>query len=256
MLTLLNDVRSRVFIHAHRRSRALLDGGYGSTFKGRSLDFEDLRAYAPGDEVRDIDWKATARHGAPLIRRYVAARHHNVLFVVPTGCLMSAVTEAGESRLDATENALGVLRHIAIRHGDPIGMVSGPATSTTVHPFNGSETQLEVLLRAISDIDPHSVDNASGALLTQLEYVSRHIRRRTLLVVIADEPEAGERLEALLGRLRASVVAQYRVAENARREAMESLLRRTGTASSSISGTPELVAGAIALLEKHRRGTP
>ncbi|RAE29037.1 DUF58 domain-containing protein, partial [Burkholderia multivorans] len=74
MTALLNRIKARMTIHAHRRTRRLLDGDYSSVFHGHSLDFEDLRDYIPGDEIRDIDWKATARHADPLVKRYVAHR--------------------------------------------------------------------------------------------------------------------------------------------------------------------------------------
>ena len=72
--TMLTRVKSKLFVHARRRSRGLLEGEYASVFHGRSLDYDDLRDYVIGDEVRDIDWKATARHTKPLVKRYVAHR--------------------------------------------------------------------------------------------------------------------------------------------------------------------------------------
>ena len=52
----------------------MLEGEYASAFHGRSLDYDDLRAYVPGDEVRDIDWKATARLRMPMTKRFIASR--------------------------------------------------------------------------------------------------------------------------------------------------------------------------------------
>ncbi len=69
MTSLLQRVKAKMAIFAHRKARGMLDGEYGSVFRGRSLDFDDLRAYIPGDDVRDIDWKASARFGSPLIKR-------------------------------------------------------------------------------------------------------------------------------------------------------------------------------------------
>ena len=50
----------------------MLDGEHGSIHKGRSMDFDDLREYVLGDDVKDLDWKATARSGRPLVKRFVA----------------------------------------------------------------------------------------------------------------------------------------------------------------------------------------
>ena len=78
-------------IHAHRKVRSVLDGEYGSVHKGRSMDFDDLREYVPGDDIKDLDWKASARHGRPLVKRYIATRQHAVLLVVDTGWTMAAL---------------------------------------------------------------------------------------------------------------------------------------------------------------------
>ena len=115
----------------------MLDGEYGSVFKGRSLDFEDLRAYVPGDEVRDIDWKATARHGSPLIRRYVAVRRQTLLLVTDTGRNMAATSADGEDKKDIAVMALGVLGYLALRHRDVVGLVAGDSTGSRSLPAKG-----------------------------------------------------------------------------------------------------------------------
>src|ERR687897_3011995 len=77
--SLLRKVKAKTAIHAHRKVRSVLDGEHGSIHKGRSMDFDDLREYVLGDDVKDLDWKATARSGRPLIKRYVATRQHAVM---------------------------------------------------------------------------------------------------------------------------------------------------------------------------------
>ena len=81
----LTAVRRTVSIHAHRKALGLLDGEYAAVTTGRSMDFNDLREYVVGDDVKDIDWKATSRSLHPLVKRYVAVRKHTVLLVVSTG---------------------------------------------------------------------------------------------------------------------------------------------------------------------------
>ena len=72
-MALLTKVKTRMAVHAHRKVRGLLDGAYASVQLGRSMDFFDLREYVPGDEVKDIDWKSSARRGELLVKRFVAA---------------------------------------------------------------------------------------------------------------------------------------------------------------------------------------
>ena len=201
MATLLKRVKSKIAIFAHRKARGMLDGEYGSVFRGRSLDFDDLRAYVPGDEVRDIDWKASARHGSPLIRRYVAVRRQTVLLVTDTGRNMAAEARSGEAKKDIAVLSLGVLGYLALRHGDVVGMVCGDSAATRSFPAKGGEAHLERLLR---HVDSHTgLDAPGSSIRDQLDYIARNISGRHLLFVVADELAADGATGRLLRRLRA-----------------------------------------------------
>lgn len=201
MSSLLTRVKSKMSIFAHRKARGMLDGEYGSVFKGRSLDFDDLRAYLPGDEVRDIDWKASARHGSPLIKRYVAVRRQTVLLVTDTGRNMAASSLGGEAKKDVAVMALGVVGYLAHRHGDVVGLVCGDESSSRSLPAKAGEAHLERLLRAVNDST--ALTSPRSSIGEQLSYVARNFGQRMLLFVVADEvvPDAG--MERLLRRLRA-----------------------------------------------------
>jgi uncharacterized protein (DUF58 family) len=199
--SLLTRVKSKMSIFAHRKARGMLDGEYGSVFKGRSLDFDDLRAYLPGDEVRDIDWKASARHGSPLIKRYVAVRRQTVLLVTDTGRNMAASSLGGEAKKDVAVMALGVVGYLAHRHGDVVGLVCGDEAESRSLPAKVGEAHLERLLRAVNDST--ALTSPRSSIGEQLSYVARNFGQRMLLFVVADEvvPDAG--MERLLRRLRA-----------------------------------------------------
>src|SRR5690625_1244827 len=139
MTVLLNRIKARMTIHAHRRTRRLLDGDYSSVFHGHSLDFDDLRDYIPGDEIRDIDWKATARHTDPLVKRYVAHRRHILGLVVDTSRDFDAVTSAGADKRHLAILMAGMVGYLAVRHGDDVMLVHGNAERTTASPRKGSE---------------------------------------------------------------------------------------------------------------------
>ncbi|WP_028269021.1 DUF58 domain-containing protein [Arthrobacter sp. UNC362MFTsu5.1] len=201
MSSLLTRVKSKMSIFAHRKARGMLDGEYGSVFKGRSLDFDDLRAYLPGDEVRDIDWKASARHGSPLIKRYVAVRRQTVLLVTDTGRNMAASSLGGEAKKDVAVMALGVVGYLAHRHGDVVGLVCGDEAESRSLPAKAGEAHLERLLRAVNDST--ALTSPRSSIGEQLSYVARNFGQRMLLFVVADEvvPDAG--MERVLRRLRA-----------------------------------------------------
>lgn len=290
--SLVAKVKSRMFIMAHRRARTMLDGEYGSVFRGRSLDFDDLRAYNAGDEVRDIDWKASARYGAPLVRRYAAVRRQTVLLVADTGRNMAAVSRGGDAKKDVAVMALGVLGYLAHRHGDLIALVSGNAESSSSLPPRGGEAHLEVLLRRVDEaVAP---DGGRSDLTAQLAHVARTVAQRTLLVVVADEAAIDDEDEALIRRLAAQheilwltvrdaelagpdaprrsydvadggvllslladagdVLADYRRLVDERNDRREALLTRLGIVEGHVDSVDGVLPAIFRLLEKHRRG--
>ena len=151
----------------------------------------------PGDEVRDIDWKATARH-LTLVRRYVATRKQNLVLVIDTGRGMAAAARGGEPKKSVANRRRRAVGYLAQRHGDLVGLVRGDATSTVAHPMRGNEA-LERLLRAIDSAT--TLDGEQSNLTTQLQWIVRNVRRRLLLLIVADDVELDPGLSDLLRRL-------------------------------------------------------
>jgi uncharacterized protein (DUF58 family) len=291
MTSLLQRVKSKMSIFAHRKARGMLDGEYGSVFRGRSLDFDDLRAYVPGDEVRDIDWKATARHGSPLIKRYVAVRRQTLMLVADTGRNMAAESRGGETKKDIAVMALGVMGYLAHRHGDVVGLVSGDAQGSRTHPAKAGEAHLERLLQEVESRT--NLDSGPSRLEVQLQHVARTVKGRKLLFVVADELAAAPGLEELLRRLRAqheilwltvqdaelagagpsadafsvadaspllsrlaespAVAAAYATATAERGSGRHAMLRSVGICEGHVANSHDVMTELFALLERHRR---
>lgn len=201
MPSLLVQVKAKMALHAHEKVRGLLEGEYGSVFKGRSMDFDDLREYAPGDDVKDIDWKATARSGTTLIRRYVAVRKHNILLVVDTGRSMAATGSDGDNKRDVSVMTAGVLSYIALKHGDLVGLVAGDAGHSSYLPFKGNTPHVEHLLQSIHAAT--SLTSAPSNIVNQLEYIAKNLRRKMMIIVISDDHELTAAHQHVLRRLRA-----------------------------------------------------
>jgi uncharacterized protein (DUF58 family) len=288
---LLTPVKSKLFIVAHRRTWGLLDGEYASVFRGRSLDYDDLREYVIGDEVRDIDWKATARHGSPLVKRWIASRTQTVLFVVDTGRGMAAQTSSGEPKSAVAITLVGMLGYLGLRHGDLVGLVEGDAEATHGYAAQGREGHLERLLRVIQ---AHTtLASPKSRIRDQLEYVGTHYRQRLLLVVVADEHELAQADVNLVRRLHAQheilwvtvedadptaaghgdsavdvgedvVLAPevrfdarlhdaYATALEARRKAHESTLEALGIVHARVGSTDKVLGTMFRMLERQRR---
>jgi len=199
MTSLLRRVKTTISIHAHRRVRGLLEGEYFSVFHGRSLEFDDLRPYVPGDEIRDIDWKATARLGSPMIKRFIAARKHTLLLIVDTGRAMAALAESGESKRDLSVLAAGTLAYMATRHGDRVALVAGDTEHTVFVKPGSTEAHLERILQRIHSST--TTQSPASGLARQLEYASTAFRRRMIVMVISDDRELGATEVRLLKRL-------------------------------------------------------
>lgn len=200
MPSLLTPVKGKLFIHSSRTSTHALDGAYASLLRGRSLDFEDLRAYEYGDPVRDIDWKATARFDSPMVRRMRANRMHTVLFAVDTGLSMTALAHDERPKKELAILAVGALGFLTLRHGDDFAVVHGDAAGVRRTQLGRSEGALEHALRRIdAAVDAASAPSDRTALLS---YIARTIARRMIVVVVTDDAPLTAEDERLLRRLR------------------------------------------------------
>ncbi len=292
MTALLNRIKARMTIHAHRRTRRLLDGDYSSVFHGQSLDFDDLRDYIPGDEIRDIDWKATARHSEPLVKRYVAHRRHILALVVDSSRGFDAVTSAGADKRQLAILLAGMTGYLAVRHGDDVMLIHGDAARTIASPRKGSEAHLETLLQQILAEQGSRVD---GSINEQLQWIAAHINHRMLVFVISDQAPLGPVEEATIRRLRAQhevlwitvtdadlaglgsastpydvsrpgiglptpvltnprVRAEYQAAEAGRRQFRTDLLTKLGIAHTEVAHPDQALDSLHTLLLRHRRG--
>lgn len=199
MASLITQVRAKLFIRSSQKSMHALDGAYASLLRGRSLDFEDLRPYEFGDQVRDIDWRATARHGEPLIKRTKATRKHTVLFLVDTGRGMRALAEDERGKRDLAVLLTGALGFLTVRHGDDFSVVYGDSARVRRLATGSSEGALEHALRTISAAIDSST--AAGDRDALLRYTARNIARRMIVVLVTDEAPLTPDTEGLLRRL-------------------------------------------------------
>ena len=180
-------------------TRRMLEGGRYALLHTRSLELDDLRPYVMGDDVRDIDWKATARSGSVLIKRFVSERHHKILFVADVGRNMSALAAGGEVKRDVATNTMGAIGLISIGRSDEVGLVYGDSRGSAMIRNRRGETHVESVL----DRFYASCLGEVGAsdIVGQLEFVADANRRRLLVVVISDEPDVTPALDQLLKRL-------------------------------------------------------
>lgn len=176
---------------ARRRRRGAREG----------REFESLRPYLADDDVRAIDWKATARRGSPVVRQWQPERNQTIWLLVDCGRLLSARLPDGRTRLDrAVDASLGVARAAAAR-GDRIGVILFGAEVTRVVLPGSGRGQLGPLADALHSAHATMDESDYGAALDLLE--SRQ-RRRAFVLIFTDlaDPDTSALLIARAARLR------------------------------------------------------
>lgn len=196
----LVKVKKKMSIYAKRRVRNVLSGNYGSVFKGRGMDFDDLRPYEYGDDVKDIDWKASARSRTPMIRRYVAVRKHNIMIVADAGRNMAALSPSGETKSAIAIMAAGVIAYIAQKNDDLTGMVFGNSNGNTRFALKEGTAHIENFLTKYEKSISVKADQAD--LNALLSYISKNFRERMFLIIITDSFGAANISQDILRRLR------------------------------------------------------
>jgi uncharacterized protein (DUF58 family) len=189
----------RAKAHVGRDTRGMLEGGRYALVHTRSLEFDDLRPYVAGDDVRDIDWKASARSGHVLIKRFVSEKHHKILVVADAGRNMTALAPSGETKRDVAANLIGAMGLVTLPRSDEIGMVFGDGRGCVDIRLRRGETHIEHMLHRFAN---HTATRpAPSHVPTQLHWVARHYRHPMLIFVVSDEPEVDARLHDILSRL-------------------------------------------------------
>ena len=190
-------------IGARRAVDSVFGGEYASVFRGQGMEFQEVRDYQPGDEIRSIDWNVTARMGYPYVKRYVEERELTVLFVVD----LSASGTFGSTARSKTEVAAeltAVLAFSAIRHNDRVGLVAFTDAIELYIPPKKGATHVLRLVRELLFIQPRGTRTDLAAAL---RFVSRVQRRRATVFLISDYLAAGYEAELRLAAARHDLIA-------------------------------------------------
>lgn len=186
-LTYISQISSRVkqqkTIPTNRVTSQILDGSYRSVYKGRSMNFDELREYVAGDDVKDIDWKASARSQKLLVKQYVAEKKHNILLVFDTNRRMLAHTRSLQEKWLVGLFSAGTLSYLTNKNGDYTGAIFPTSQSMAYFPFKTGLFHLEQILEQY-DACVHTDHTAS--MNTALTYIVRNFQRRMIIVLVTD----------------------------------------------------------------------
>jgi len=185
-----------------RQVSDVMAGAYLSVFKGRGMEFDEVRPYVPGDDVRTIDWNVTARTGVPHVKRFVEERELTVMLLVDA----SASTHFGTVKQLKSEMAAelaAVFAFSAITNNDKVGLVMfSDQIELAVRPKKGTRHVLRVI-REVLSFTPRGRGTNLGAALEHLGHVTK---RRCVTFVISDFLDPAARAPLKLANRRHDVI--------------------------------------------------
>ena len=175
----------------------VLAGEYGSVFRGRGMEFDEVREYMPGDEIRTIDWNVTARTGTPFVKRFVEERELTVMFVVD----LSASGEFGSvSKLknEVAAEFCSLLAFSAVKNNDKVGLiVFTDQIEMYIPPKKGTQHVLRVI-RELLNFKPRQ---ASTDIEGALDFLGKVTKKRSVVFLVSDfQAEGFEKPMRVIGK--------------------------------------------------------
>jgi len=172
----------RIDITTNRLVTDVFAGAYHSVFKGRGMEFDEVREYQPGDDIRSIDWNVTARTGFAHIKKYVEERELTVMILVDASASVHfASTNQMKNKLAAEIAA--VLAFAAIRNHDKVGLLMFTDEPELFIPPKKGKSHVLRVIREILYFKPKA---KSTNLPKVLEFLTKVLRRKSTVFVISD----------------------------------------------------------------------
>lgn len=199
---MLRRVRA-IEIRARRLVDRLFVGEYRAVFRGRGIEFDELRPYVVGDDVRSIDWNAFARTGEPLVRRYREDRDLTVLFAVDVSGSQFAGA-APQAKAELAAELCAVLALAAIRNRDRVGLLLFAGEPELYVPPGGG---VQHVLRVVREVLwPRPATRTTG-IGRALEYLSHVQRRRATVFLVSDFLDGGYERQLRAAARRLDIIA-------------------------------------------------
>ncbi len=198
MLTkeLLKQVR-QIEIRTKGLVNQVFSGEYHSVFKGRGMEFSEVREYQFGDDIRNIDWNVTARFGHPYIKVFEEERELTVMLMIDlSGSLMFGSVSKTKQRIAAELSA--ILAFSALKNNDKVGLILfTDKIEKFVPPRKGKKHVLRIIREVLSFEPEGKATNLKGAL----EYMNNTIKKKSIAFLISDFIDEGyEKILRIVGR--------------------------------------------------------
>ena len=178
---LIKKVR-RIQIQTRNTVNDLFSGQYHSTFKGRGMEFEEVREYMPGDDIRTIDWNVTARSGRPYIKKFAEERELTVMLLIDVSA-SNLFGSQSQLKQDLATEIAAVLAFSAIRNNDRIGLI---LFSDQVEKVLPAQKGTQHVLRIIRELLTFEPSGKNSNLSPALDYLNHICPRRVTTFLLSD----------------------------------------------------------------------
>jgi uncharacterized protein (DUF58 family) len=169
-------------IYTNKAVNDILAGEYESVFKGRGMEFDEVREYTPGDEVRTIDWNVTARTGHPYVKRFVEERELTIMFLVDLSA-SGAFGSIEKTKNEVAAELCALLAFSAIKNNDKVGLI---VFTDTVEMFIPAKKGVSHVLRLIRELLNFRPRKVSTNIVEALDYLGRITHKRCVVFLISD----------------------------------------------------------------------
>ncbi len=199
---LIDKIR-RIQIYTSRAVNASFAGQYESVFKGRGMQFDEVREYMPGDDIRTIDWNVTARTGKPYIKRFVEEREMTVLFAVDLSASGNFGT-VNKAKNELAAEFCAVLAFAAAKNNDKVGLL---IFTDQVELYIPPKKGISHMLRLVRELLYFKMSKRKTDIGQALDYLGRVVRKRATVFVVSDFIETGFKKSLSLLNKRHDVIA-------------------------------------------------
>ena len=191
----LEDIENSITLQTHKKSSNIIEGGFRSLYHGKSMDFDDLREYTYGDDVEDIDWKASSRTGTTLVRKNTAEKRHFFLIIPDNGIKMDGETSKRIIKKDLCTKIIGITSKIAKRSEVDFALLYESNSGIELTPFQTSDEHIENILNAYQDT---VIQTNTKTIASLLRHSLENIQKRMMVLVISDSTGIDEIEEKLI----------------------------------------------------------
>jgi uncharacterized protein (DUF58 family) len=192
----------RIQLKTNYLANEIFAGEYISAFRGRGMEFEEVREYQPGDEIRTIDWNVTARMGRPFVKVYREEREMNVMILVDMSATLDFGTRERFKRETAAEVA-AVLAYAAVKSNDKIGLMM---FTDRVEKYIPAKKGRGHVYRVIQEILTFQPTQRGTNIRVSLEYLMRVMHRHSICFLVSDFLDEGYERALSLAKARHDMV--------------------------------------------------